>query len=446
MPFCMEFSMKDHKILIVDDEIVSLRMTDNILATEYTTICASSGKEAISIIEKDQPDLILSDLRMPEIDGFKLRLIVQEDMGMNIPFMFMTADKKDETESKGFAIGALDYIRKPFRADVLLKRVANIFSNLEQIKGLKQAVGTDPMTGLLNKMASREEIGKICKKYGGALMMVDLDNFKPVNDIYGHDMGDKVLIRFAQILCAAIRSTDIAGRMGGDEFVIYCKNINREEIIRQKSEFINTELLKSAKELMGEDMTIPLGASIGCVFASSEGKDFDTLFKQADKALYEVKQNGKHGYKVYIDDEDLDTGNGKKNKALSEAMMLMGERNKGKGAYVLSPDQFRPVYRFINRVVSNYRSRAYVFLYSIEADEGVSAEEAADSFTEMVGGLLRESDVVTRYSKNQTMIILMKTEAGDIKVVTDRIEKKWEDNEFSGKSTITYEMERFQGK
>lgn len=437
--------MKDHRILIVDDEMISLRMTDNILSSEYKTVCASSGKEALNIVEQDPPDLILSDLRMPEIDGFKLRFIVQEEMGMNIPFMFMTADKKDETESKGFAIGALDYIRKPFRADVLLKRVSNIFANLEQIKGLKQAAGIDPMTGLLNKMASHEEIDKICKKHGGALMMVDLDSFKPVNDIYGHDMGDKVLIRFAQILCAAIRSTDIAGRMGGDEFIVYCKNISNEEIIRQKSEFINAEIVKSAKELMGEDMTIPLGASIGCVFAPTEGKDFLTLFKKADKALYEVKQNGKHGYKVYVETESGDKHVNEKAKALSAAMMLMGERSPKKGAMVLGTDQFKFVYRFLNRVVTNYKSKAFVLLYTVDSEEKKNVEETTDGFIEMVSGLLRVSDVITRYSKNQVMIVLIKADTGDIKVVTDRIEENWNSAEISKNYTLTYEMERLSG-
>ena len=437
--------MKDHRILIVDDEIISLRMTDNILSSEYKTICASSGKEAIKIIEEEAPDLVLSDLRMPEIDGFTLRQIVQEEKGINVPFMFMTADKKDETESKGFSIGALDYIRKPFRADVLLKRVSNIFANLEQIKGLKQAAGTDPMTGLLNKMASQEEIDIICKKHGGALMMIDLDSFKPVNDIYGHDMGDKVLIRFAQILRSAIRSTDIAGRMGGDEFVIYCKNIDKEEIVRQKSAYINEEILKSAKELMGEDMTIPLGASIGCAFAPIEGKDFLTLFKKADKALYDVKQNGKHGYKVYVEDSGEEKDTGDKSRALSAAMMLMGERSRGKGALVLGKEQFKPVYIFLNRMVSNYRSKAFVLLYTIDSEEGTNTEEAADCFTELAGKLLRESDVVTRYSKNQTMIILTKTEEKDIKVVTGRIEDKWKETDLSGKVMLSYEMERLKG-
>ena len=437
--------MKDHKILIVDDEIISLRMTDNILSSEYVTVCASSGKEALNIIEKDVPDLILSDLRMPEIDGFNLRLIVQEELGMNIPFMFMTADKKDETESKGFSIGALDYIRKPFRADVLLKRVSNIFANLEQIKGLKQAAGTDPMTGLLNKMASHEEIDKICKKHGGALMMIDLDSFKPVNDIYGHEMGDKVLIRFAQILCAAIRSTDIAGRMGGDEFIIYCKNIDKEEIIEQKSAFINEEIVKSAKELMGEDMTIPLGASIGCAFAPTEGKDFLTLFKKADKALYEVKQNGKHGYKVYVETDNNDKNLNDKAKGLAAAMMLMGERNRKKGALVLGTDQFKPVFIFLNRLVSNYRTSVYILLYSVDSDSDINIEEATDSFLEVTSSLLRESDVVMRYSKNQIMIVLVKTAESDIKVVTDRIESGWKNTEQGSSCILYYEMDRFKG-
>ena len=437
--------MKDHKILIVDDETISLRMTDNILSSQYRTICASSGQEAIDIMENEAPDLVLSDLRMPVIDGFKLRQIVQEDMGKNIPFMFMTADKKDETESKGFSIGALDYIRKPFRADVLLRRVDNIFKNLEQIRGLKQAAGTDPMTGLLNKKASQEEIDIICKKHGGALLMIDLDSFKPVNDIYGHEMGDKVLIRFAQILSSAIRSTDIAGRMGGDEFVVYCKNIDKEEIIEKKSDYINAEILRSAKELMGEDMTIPLGASIGCAFAPKEGNDFLTLFKKADKALYDVKQNGKHGYKIYEEIRAEEKETSVKSKSLTAAMMLLGERNQKKGALFLAPDQFKFVYRFLNRVVTNYKNTIYILLYSVEAGEDIDIEEASDEFANLISSLLRVSDVVTKYSKNQIMIVLMNVEASDIKVVTDRIENKWKETDLGTKCTLTYEMDRFQG-
>ncbi len=433
--------MNKHRILIVDDEKISLRMTDHILSTEYDTVCAYSAKEAMKIYRETPVDLILSDLRMPEIDGFTLQKMMQEEYGKQIPFMFMTSDKKDETESKGFSIGALDYIKKPFRADVLLRRVSNIFRNIEQIQGLKKAAVTDPMTGLLNKASSQEEIDILCKKSSGALMMIDLDSFKPVNDLYGHDMGDKVLIRFAEIIRSAIRSTDLAGRMGGDEFIIFCKNINDEDVIAEKSAYINEQIVKSAKEFMGEDMTIPLGASIGCAFAPIEGKDFLTLFKKADKALYDVKQHGKHGYKVYIDKKMAENNAINETTALSAAMMLMGERNQSKGAMQLTPDQFKPVYQFLSRVVSNYKKTVNVILFSIKINGDKELDSIMEELLSVMKSSLRQSDVFTQYSSNQIMLLLLKAGPADIDVVTERIMMNWEATDSSEHCTISYELD-----
>ena len=239
--------------------------------------------------------MILSDLNMPGMSGFELQNTLQDMYQEHIPVMFMTADSSDETEIRGFENGAVDYIKKPFRADVLLRRVANILKNVEKINGLKKAADTDPMTGLLNKASSQFEIGEAAGKTEGMLMMIDLDSFKLVNDLYGHSMGDKVLIRFAEIIKSAVRTTDIVGRMGGDEFIAFCQYISEEEVVAEKARYINQELLKSAREYMGENMTIPLGASIGAVTVPDEGTDFLTLYQKADKALYDVKQNGKHG-------------------------------------------------------------------------------------------------------------------------------------------------------
>ncbi len=432
---------KKHKILIVDDEKISLRMTDHILSSEYETICASSGREAIEIFKAQLPDLVLSDLRMPEIDGFMLQQILQEEMGRQVPFMFMTADKKDETESKGFSIGALDFIRKPFRADVLLRRVSNILMTVEQIQGLKKAAVTDPMTGLLNKASSQEEIEILLKTNCGALMMIDLDSFKPVNDIYGHDMGDKVLIRFSEIIRSAIRSTDLAGRMGGDEFIVFCKNIADEEVIAEKTKWINEQILLSAKELMGPDMTIPLGASIGCAFTPEDGRDFLTLFKKADKALYEVKQNGKHGYKVYVDvkrsADDVASGA----NALATAMMLMGERSPGKGALVLPQEQYKVIYQFLSRVVANYHNNIHVLLFSVKMHGDIDHEQTMEDFVEVMKATLRQSDVVTRYGKSQVMLILLKATPIDIDVVTERIMMNWDAVEASEHCSVSFEVD-----
>ena len=430
-----------HKILIVDDEKISLRMTDHILSSEYETVCAASGKEAIEIYKAEQPDLVLSDLRMPEIDGFALHEILNEQANRQVPFMFMTTDRADETESKGFSIGALDFIRKPFRADVLLKRVSNILTTVEQIRGLKKAAVTDPMTGLLNKASSQEEIDILAKDNIGVLMMIDLDSFKPVNDIYGHDMGDKILIRFSEIIRSAIRSTDLAGRMGGDEFVVFCKNINDEEVIADKTRWINEQILLSAKELLGADMTIPLGASIGCSFAPDDGKDFLTLFKKADKALYDVKQHGKHGYKIFADPKHADESISSENTALATAKMLMSERNPARGAMVLPSEQYKTIYRFLSRVVVNYQKNIHVLLFSVKIHGDLDAEKVMEAFVEVMKTTLRQSDVLTPYGRNQVLLILLKATAIDIDVVTERIMMNWHASEFSDMCNVSFQVD-----
>ncbi len=431
---------KKHKILIVDDEKISLRMTDHILSSEYETICAASGKEAIEMFKAERPELVLSDLRMPEIDGFTLQKMLQDEMGHQVPFMFMTSDKKDVTESIGFSMGALDFIRKPFRADVLLRRVSNILTTVEQIRGLKKAAVTDPMTGLLNKASSQEEIDILAKDNIGALMMIDLDSFKPVNDIYGHDMGDKILIRFSEIIRSAIRSTDLAGRMGGDEFVVFCKNINDEEVIADKTRWINEQITLSAKELLGQDMTIPLGASIGCSFAPDDGKDFLTLFKKADKALYDVKQNGKHGYKIFSDPRKSEESASSEATALATAMMLMGERSPGKGAIVLPTEQYKIIYQFLSRVVVNYQKNIHVLLFSVRIHGDLDPEKVMEDFMELMKNSLRQSDVITQYGRNQVLLILLKATAIDIDVVTERIMMNWDASEYSDMCNVTFEV------
>ena len=242
--------MEMKKILIVDDMIVTLMMTENMLCGHYITFCAYSGQEAIEIYRRESPDMVLSDLRMTGMSGLELQQTLQKEMRKTIPFMFMTADHDEDTESMGFENGAMDFIRKPFRPDVLLRRVGNILQTVEQIEGLKKHASTDALTGLLNKSSAEEELQKICSQAHGALLMIDLDSFKPVNDIYGHAMGDKVLMSFSDILRASVRPDDVLGRVGGDEFIAFCHGMHDETGIATKSAFINEHIVKAARELM----------------------------------------------------------------------------------------------------------------------------------------------------------------------------------------------------
>ncbi len=432
------------KILIVDDERITLRMTQHILAPHYETICVTSGTEAIEKYKHERPDMILTDLHMPGMSGFELQNTLQDQYAEHIPVMFMTADADEETEGKGFEAGAVDFIRKPFRADVLIKRVENILKNVEQIKGLKAAAETDPMTGLLNKASSQIEIGAMCRETKGVLMMIDLDSFKLVNDLYGHSMGDKVLIRFAEIIRTAIRTNDVAGRMGGDEFIAFCQNAMDEKIIAEKTRYINDELLKSAKEFMGEDMNIPLGASVGAVIAPEEGTDFLTLYKKADKALYNVKQNGKHGYCIFVESEKDNYGEATVASNIAQDMMILSERSKGKGAYALNGDQFKLIYRFLCRVEDNYQvgNRYIIFTISPSDKENDKVDaETGEKFYQIVKESLRGSDVVSQNGYSHIRVILIETEAINSETVINRIIDKWKEMDSSGKYLISYEME-----
>lgn len=413
------------KILIVDDASFMRKATSSILSEKYATVCASSGAEAIELYDKERPDLILSDLIMPEMTGLELQSRLTEQYGERIHFMFMTADEHEESESVGLEAGALDYIRKPFKPEVLLRRVDNIMrhiDSLKQIQGLRAVAETDPMTGLLNKAFVTKTLTELCPKEIGTLMMVDLDSFKLVNDLYGHDMGDKVLIRFAEILRSVTRSSDIVGRMGGDEFIVFCRDIRDEALIAEKSRIINESIFASAKEFMGEDMNIPLGASIGAVAVPDEGTDFTGLYKKADKALYSVKQNGKHGYALFHERASTaaaaeeDPGG-----TLAAARKILEERNRQKGAYELGFESFRTLYRFIVRSMENYHYDAEFVLFSFDVD---AKQEAMDLFGEQLHQMLRRSDVFTK-SGRQYMVLLPQPGPDHGQAIVERILSSW---------------------
>ena len=415
------------KILIVDDMLVPLMMTENMLAGQYETFCAQSAKEAMEIYRKEMPDMILSDFRMPGMTGYDLQIELQNEFHKKIPFMFMTADKSDEVESKGFDNGAMDFIRKPFKPEVLLRRVANILQTVGEIQDLKKTSTTDALTGLFNKGSSETELKKICKKSHGSLMMIDLDSFKLVNDIHGHAMGDKILIAFADILRATMRSTDLIGRMGGDEFVAFCHGVSEESAIASKTQFINEKITEAAKKLMGEDMNIPLGASIGCVLVPQAGTDFVELYKKADKALYIVKQNGKHGYNIFSEDapeEKVETV-----VTLAQVEMILGERNVENGAFVLPFENFRIIYRFLKRTRAGYGKTICLVLFALKRsgdDKTISRRDAGEKFIECLHDTLRRGDVVSQNGSNQFLVLLTNTDGHhDVTRAISRVVENW---------------------
>ncbi len=422
------------KILIVDDMIVSLMMTENMLCGHYITFSASSGQEAIEIYRREHPDMVLSDLRMPGMSGYELQQRLQEETQQHIPFMFMTADPNEENESKGFENGAMDFIRKPFRPDVLLRRVGNILQTLDQIEGLKKHASTDPLTGLLNKVSVEVELKNACRQGQGALLMFDLDSFKLVNDIYGHAMGDKVLMSFADILRVSVRPDDVVGRLGGDEFVAFCYGMVDEPGIMTKAASIGRMLDKSARELMGDDMAIPLGASIGCVFVQPGGEEYPELAVKADRALYIAKQEGKHGCHVYREENPVDEDEA---AALAKVEKILGERNPSNGAMRLPFEEFRTVYRFLRRTMGIFGKPISILQFSLPNG---TDEETMEAFFSLLCTTLRTADVATK-NGGQCLVLLINTTFPNLAHAADRLRKKWTEMQIEEGMEAEFEYE-----
>ena len=401
------------KILIVDDEKIMLMLASRILSKKYEVITTTSATDAVEIFYRERPDLILSDLMMPEMDGYELHRVLQEKNSETVPIIFMTADESDESETRVFNNGAMDFIRKPFHPEVLLRRVGNIIENLDNIHSLKTAASVDPMTGLLNKSESQRKISELIKKTYGALLMLDLDSFKLVNDIYGHNMGDKILIRFAELIKKIIRENDLAGRMGGDEFIVYLQHVHDEKILHEKTKFLNDELLISAKKFMGDDMNIPLSVSVGAVFSPDEGRDFVTLYKKADAALYDVKQHGKHGCEVY--NKNLNAEKNSAVEGISQMRLILGERNVEPGAYFTDFETFKKIYQYTARMAETCAKGLDLMQFTL-ADENF-----AEEFKDILIHSLRKSDCATQSDKNKFLVILIEATQEECNSIRDRI-------------------------
>ncbi len=382
------------KILIVDDEKIMLRIASKILSKEYETLCANSGAEAVEIFCRERPDMVLSDLLMPGMDGYELHRILQEQSAEAVPIIFMTADESDESESRGLEIGAADYIRKPLKPEVLIGRVKNIFDRFEQIHGLTEAATVDQMTGLLNKTAAQREISKLCETSDGVLLELDLDSFKLVNDLYGHAMGDKILIEFATLLKSQLNAGDVAGRTGGDEFIAFCRAVHDERTIFKKARLLNGRLMKAARDLLGADMKIALGVSVGAVYVPDESRDFATLTEKADKALYKVKHFGKHGC-AFFGVENFD---GTSSKSIAQTQLLLSERNAASKAYVVNFETFKAVYRFASRQNENRHS---LIQCTFETEDDGEREKFLSRLTES----LNRGDCLTQYGREQFLIL-----------------------------------------
>ena len=262
-------------------------------------IDATNGKDALKIVDKESIDLILLDIMMPEMDGYEVcRVLHSKDKTKDIPIIFITAKSDEDSIEMAYDVGGSDYITKPFRPKELLSRVKKELKMQELISELKLLASTDPMTKLYNRRHFNnmvESVFELHKREGDslAILMLDIDKFKNVNDTYGHKVGDEVIIALADELRSSQRKSDIICRYGGEEFVVVLPKSSLEgiKIVAEKLRLSISSLeidLKNAKKLK---FTVSIGVS--CVDFEKEST-IEQALKRADNALYVAKDSGRN--------------------------------------------------------------------------------------------------------------------------------------------------------
>lgn len=326
---------------------------------------------------------------------------------------------------------------------VLFAFFSSYNKNSQTIEDLTEETKLDKLTGFLNKAGTAEKMPELCRTEHGMLAILDLDSFKLVNDLYGHDMGDRILKAFADLVRRNTRAGDVLCRTGGDEFVVFCKDVTDERIMAFLAMRLNEQLTEECRRLMGEDFGIPVGVSVGTVSVPEHGRDYEKLFPLADKALYQVKQNGKHGCVAYhagLHTED--PASAALDGELARITQIMEERSGSDKALWLGQDAFTSVYRYVHRTIKNAGGEASELLFLLSAT-GKEHEnhllDAAESFGAVLNDVLLSQDVILRNKPTQFLVLLPGRQ--DVEAVVGQILDEWERTDFHDRYSVAYTTE-----
>lgn len=284
----------DIKVVAVDDDPAVLAALKGLLEREGLALTAiTDGTRLWEVLDEVSPDLLMLDVDMPRVGGIELCRAVRNDRRWSaLPVVFLTARRDPETVQTVFAAGADDYLNKPIVAGELTMRIRN---RLERIRLYRALADTDPLTGVANRRKSSEmieQLARVARRYGQPLSLaeLDLDNFKQVNDRYGHAAGDAVLRRLGELLRRAFRGEDVVARWGGEEFVVAMYGMSREDGVQRIAEAL--EALRR-EDFSPEGISDPVTFSAGVAQFPDDGADLRALYRAADEALYQAKSTGR---------------------------------------------------------------------------------------------------------------------------------------------------------
>lgn len=298
----------DASILIVDDQEVNVRLLERILRqTGYRNLTSTVNPEEVCELHRaHQFDLILLDLHMPVMDGFQVMAGLKEiETSGYVPILVITAQPGQK--QRALASGAKDFVAKPLDLIELKTRIHNmlevrlLYKRLADQNGVLQSLALrDALTGLPNRRLLMDRLSLALaharrNRCTMAVMFLDLDGFKQINDTFGHDGGDALLRLVADRLVVTVRQEDTVARLGGDEFVIALHEaIDVEQLAKLVSKVI--AVVSQPYDIQGTE--VQMTVSVGVSLYPMHGHDAESLMKSADLALYQAKRAGKNDYRI----------------------------------------------------------------------------------------------------------------------------------------------------
>ncbi len=293
---------KDIHVLIVDDDkSVRSTMNEYVIAAGFSSQAVSCAEEALELLKDNTFQVVVTDIILPAMGGLELTKIIKKDNDSDV--IVMTGYSDDYSYEEAINIGASDFVIKPVRLEELMLRLRRVLKERQlskertrMMEKLQRLAITDGLTKLYNSRSFYSqlelEVDRF-NRYGHplALLLLDIDYFKQYNDAYGHLEGDKVLVRFSQIIKSCLRANDSAYRYGGEEFTVILSETGAEEAltvahrIRAKLE----EEVFSPENGKAVTVTISIG-----VTEYWPKEELATFIQRADKAMYHSKQNGRN--------------------------------------------------------------------------------------------------------------------------------------------------------